>query len=173
LIKKALLFCEQKRKNLYESAGARPTAYIMDHSYGITYISRMSTTSFSQLGGLKAFIRNPGLILLTLRCGGAAGEDAAGNLYFERPGNTKTARKRRWVVYNGVPDPSAIGPEWHAWLHHLTDSPLPNSSPKPWQKPHQPNLTGTPASYRPDGHDYSGGKRAKASADYEAWTPEA
>ena len=40
-----------------------------------------------------------------------------------------------------------------------------------WQKPHVPNLTGTADSYRPAGHDYQGGKRAKATGDYEAWTP--
>ena len=29
----------------------------------------------------------------------------------------------------------------------------------------------TADSYRPAGHDYQGGKRAKATGDYEAWTP--
>ena len=81
-------------------------------------------------------------------------------------------RTRRWVIYAGAPDPSVIGPEWHAWLHRLTDAPLPDTGARPWQKPHIPNLTGTPASYRPAGHDYMGGTRAKSSADYEAWAPD-
>lgn len=128
--------------------------------------------SLSQLGGLRGFIRNPGLFLYTLRRGGHVGRDTLGNQYYERPGRTKTARTRRWVVYSGAPDASTIGPEWHSWLHHLTDKPLPDTGAKPWQRPHQPNLTGTPSSYRPAGHDYEGGKRARASADYEAWTPD-
>ncbi len=131
----------------------------------------MTTPSIAQLGGLRGLLRNPGLFLYTLS-GSFVGKDTIGNLYFERPGRTKTARNRRWVVYAGPPDASVIGPEWHAWLHHLTDAPLPDTGAKPWQLPHQPNLTGTPASYRPQGHDYLGGKRAPASADYEAWTPE-
>jgi NADH:ubiquinone oxidoreductase subunit len=76
------------------------------------------------------------------------------------------------VIYAGAPDASAIGPEWHAWLHYLTDAPLPDTGRKFWQKPHLPNLTGTPESYRPPGHDYEGGRRAHASADYESWTPD-
>ena len=41
-----------------------------------------------------------------------------------------------------------------------------------WQKPHQPNLTGTPYAYRPDGSLLSGGERPKVTGDYEAWSPE-
>jgi NADH:ubiquinone oxidoreductase subunit len=151
---------------------------MMDHGASISYTRGMNTSkadakvSMSQLGGLRGFIRNPGLFLYTLRRGGHVGRDALGNQYYERPGRTKTARTRRWVVYTGAPDASTIGPEWHSWLHHLTDKPLPDTGAKPWQRPHQPNLTGTPASYRPAGHDYEGGKRAPASADYESWTPD-
>jgi NADH:ubiquinone oxidoreductase subunit len=128
--------------------------------------------SISQLGGISGFLRNPGLFLFTLRRGFYVGQDALGNRYFERPGRQKGGRTMRWVVYAGAPEASTVGPEWHAWLHHLTDEPLPSDGRKPWQKPHQPNLTGTQASYRPAGHEYSGGKRAAAAADYEAWTPD-
>jgi NADH:ubiquinone oxidoreductase subunit len=133
---------------------------------------RNGKISFGQLGGLRGLMRNPGLFLFTLRRGGAVGRDALGNLYFERPGRPGLARTRRWVVYAGASDASTIGPEWHAWLHHLTDKPLPDTGHKPWQLPHQPNLTGTAASYRPAGHDYEGGRRARASADYESWMPD-
>ena len=117
-------------------------------------------------------MRNPGLFLFTLRRGAYVGQDVLGNKYFERPGRQKGGRTMRWVVYAGAPEASTVGPEWHAWLHHLTDEPLPSTGRKPWQKPHQPNLTGTPAGHRPAGHDYAGGKRARAAADYEAWTPD-
>ena len=83
--------------------------------------------SISQLGGICGFMRNPGLFLYTLRRGGYVGQDALGNKYFERPGRQKGGRTMRWVVYAGAPEASTVGPEWHAWLHHLTDEPLPST----------------------------------------------
>ena len=40
-----------------------------------------------------------------------------------------------------------------------------------WQKEHLPNQTGTKAAYRPQGSVLAGGRRAKATGDYEPWTP--
>ena len=132
-----------------------------------------SKPKLSELGGMKGLFRNPGLVLMTLRHGGSMGKDSFGNLYFQRPALAKGARPRRWVVYaNGATDASVIGPEWHAWLHHLTNDVLPETGRRPWQKPHQPNLTGTAEGYRPAGHDYEGGQRAAASGDYQSWTPD-
>ena len=112
-----------------------------------------------------------GTRLFTWFHGHSVGRDAVGNVYYQdrrpRPG----ARSRRWVVYAGPPEASTVPPEWHAWLHHTTDAPLPELGRRPWQTPHVPNLTGTPGGYRPAGHDYSGGRRAAATGDYEAWTP--
>lgn len=125
--------------------------------------------SKGQPGGLCGLIRNPGLYFLTLFRGKYVGRDGEGNQYYERPGRSGAARTRRWVLYAGAADASAVPPEWHAWLHHLTASPLPVTGAKPWQRPHRPNLTGTAASYRPAGHDYQGGKTAGA---YEAWAPD-
>jgi NADH:ubiquinone oxidoreductase subunit len=42
---------------------------------------------------------------------------------------------------------------------------------KAWQKPHQANLTGTAAAYRPPGDILSVGQRDKATGDYEPWQP--
>jgi hypothetical protein len=115
---------------------------------------------------------NIGTWLFTRLKGRAVGTDASGNIYYEaakpRPG---AAHNRRWVAYAGADDASAVPPEWHAWLHYTTDAPLPETGRKPWQKPHLANATGTPQGYRPPGHDYEGGVRARASADYEPWTP--
>jgi NADH:ubiquinone oxidoreductase subunit len=36
-----------------------------------------------------------------------------------------------------------------------------------------PNATGTPKAYRPQGALERGGRRAAATGDYEAWTPDA
>jgi NADH:ubiquinone oxidoreductase subunit len=115
---------------------------------------------------------NIGTWLFTRRRGRQVGSDAMGNRYFEEkrldPGRP---RVRRWVIYAGAPEASVVPPEWHAWLHYTTEAPLPETGRKPWQKPHEPNATGTPLSYRPPGHDYKGGHRARATGDYEAWTP--
>jgi NADH:ubiquinone oxidoreductase subunit len=148
----------------------------MDHAPRITYIRRMSTdqkVTLKQLGGLRGLLTRPGLVLFTLRRGAYVGSDALGNHFYQQRATLNGARPRRWAVYAGEgTDASVIGPEWHAWMHYLTDNPLPDTGRKPWQKPHQPNLTGTPESYRPAGHDYEGGNRARASADYESWSPD-
>jgi NADH:ubiquinone oxidoreductase subunit len=99
------------------------------------------------------------------------GQDGDGNIYYEAKRIRAGERRRRWVMYAGVPEASLVPPEWHAWLHYTTDAPLPELCRKTWQKPHLANPTGTPTSYRPPGHDYSGGQRATATGDYEAWTP--
>ena len=109
-------------------------------------------------------------LFITFR-GRPIGRDALGNQYFEERKPRPGQRARRWVIYGAVEDASAVPAEWHAWLHHLTDAPLPETARRPWQAPHRPNLTGTAAGYRPPGHDYEGGVRARATGDYEAWSP--
>lgn len=128
-------------------------------------------TTISRLGGWRGFVRNPGLFLHTWRAGHFVGSDADGNNFYESA--VKNRRPRRWVVYAGVAEASAIGPEWDGWLRYMVDAPLPLAARRAWQLPHQANLTGTAVGYRPAGHDYKGGRRAANSADYEAWTPDA
>ena len=100
------------------------------------------------------------------------GQDRFGNTYYEaRKTLPVYNRKRRYVVTAHGPDPTKVPAEWHAWLHHTTDAPLDEARRLPWQKEHQPNLTGTPGAWRPKGHDYSGGQRRVTGGDYEAWTP--
>ena len=104
------------------------------------------------------------------------GEDEFGNKYYEARTNKDSydGRKRRYVVYKGYAEASKIPPDWHGWMHYTFDEP-PTKSPLPrkaWEKPHQPNLTGTSAAYRPKGSIARGGQRAIASGDYQAWTPE-
>ncbi len=103
------------------------------------------------------------------------GVDSLGNKYFRAKPRKGYKRERRWVIYNGVPEASKVPPEWHGWLHHQTDV-VPQqvglSYRRPWQKAHVQNLTGTTQAYRPPGHVLEGGKRDKATGDYEAWKPE-
>ncbi len=113
-----------------------------------------------------------GTRLFTYLRGREVGRDSAGNRYFVERRPRRGAAARRWVIYRGEAEASAVPPEWHAWLHFTTDEKLPEAKRRPWQKPHLANLTGSAAGYRPPGHDYAGGVRAAATGDYEAWAPE-
>ena len=104
------------------------------------------------------------------------GTDEFGNRYYEARTNKNSydGRKRRWVLYNGYAEASKVSPDWHGWLHHTFEEP-PTTAPLPrrkWEKPHLPNLSGTPFAWRPKGSLARGGERAKATGDYQAWRPE-
>ena len=115
---------------------------------------------------------NIGTWIYTKLNGRMVGTDGAGNTYYiHRKAPAEGQRARRWVAFNGPDEASAVPPEWHAWLHYTVDEPLSEAGRKTWQKPHLANQTGTASSYRPAGHDYQGGHRAKATGDYESWTP--
>lgn len=111
--------------------------------------------------------------LFTWRSGVLVGTDKAGNKYYRSKKVQPGRRERRWVIYNGEPEATKVPPEWHGWLHHTVKEPLGEGSPfhKPWQKEHLPNPTGTLQAYRPPGHLFEGGERARATGDYEPWTP--
>lgn len=110
--------------------------------------------------------------------GERVGSDDNGNLYYRSRTGAKpgpNGRERRMVIYaGGVAEPSLIPPGWHAWMHYRTDTPPSEVaySPRPWQKPHQANLTGTPLAYRPDGSLLASGERPRVTGDYDAWSPE-
>ena len=75
----------------------------------------------------------------TWRKGELVGSDEAGNRYYRERGG-----QRRWVIYAGLAEASVIPPGWHAWMHYRSDEPPGSYQPRDWEKPHQPNLTGTP-----------------------------
>jgi len=122
-----------------------------------------------------------GTWLFTLWNGRLVGTDQFGNRYYRersprrlRPGGGVLSRERRWVIYKGAAEASAVPPEWNGWLHHTFDE-LPVDGGKSryaWQKPHVPNLTGTQLAYRPKGSVLRGGHRARTTGDYEPWQPE-
>jgi NADH:ubiquinone oxidoreductase subunit len=122
-----------------------------------------------------------GTRIMTWFRGELVGTDTFGNRYFRDKsrravtrGGGRTSRERRWVLYNGEVEASRVPPEWHAWLHHtVSEAPPDGGRPKyPWQREHVPNMTGTPAAYRPAGSLLRGGAREPATADYEAWRPD-
>jgi len=108
-----------------------------------------------------------GTRIFTSRKGVKVGEDSQGNIYYKEKDG-----RRRWVIYkNGPVEASRVPADWHGWLHHTIDTP-PTEKPfevKPWEKDHQPNLTGSAAAYVPP--SLHGGKRAATVAEYEAWRP--
>ncbi|MCZ6448416.1 MAG: NADH:ubiquinone oxidoreductase subunit NDUFA12 [Alphaproteobacteria bacterium] len=118
-----------------------------------------------------------GIRLLTWLRGELVGTDEYANRYYRDPVRRdpkNNGRERRWVLYDGEAEGSKVPEVWHAWLHHMTDE-LPDAGAlarRPWQKPHQANMTGTADAYRPPGSVLAGGKRARATGDYEPWTPD-
>jgi NADH:ubiquinone oxidoreductase subunit len=108
--------------------------------------------------------------------GEPVGQDEFGNRYYRTKGgkiDPTLNMERRWVIYGGEAEASAVPPAWHGWLHHTVDQPPSEEryQPRPWQKPHRPNLTGTPAAHRPTGSTLAQGRRPKATGDYKAWKP--
>ncbi len=109
-----------------------------------------------------------GTRLFTAKHGRLVGEDESGNKYY-----VNETGDRRWVIYAGETEASTVSPDWHGWLHHTFDE-IPSETPLPrqaWEKPHKPNLTGTPGAYHPPG-SLAAAQPRPARARYEAWTPE-
>jgi NADH:ubiquinone oxidoreductase subunit len=104
----------------------------------------------------------------TWRKGEHVGSDDLGNVYYrERRGH------RRWVIYANLAEASHVPARWHAWLHKIVDE-VPSATTgheHPWQKPHQPNMTGSQLAHRPPGSSLATGSRPTATGDYQAWTP--
>ena len=101
------------------------------------------------------------------------GCDEFGNTYFESKKSAANGKKRRFVIYNKIAEPSKIPPKWHLWIHYSSDK-IPTSSSSSeyfWQKIHLPNLTGTKNAYHPSGSLLKTGKRNQVSADYQSWQP--
>lgn len=125
------------------------------------------------IGSIFTWWHGPGLgtRLVGWRTGREVGRDAQGNIYYVA---SRGRRERRWVIYNGEPEASRVPPEWHLWLHKTVDT-TPDEAPltvRVWEKPWVPNLTGTPTAHRPSGSLAVTSARARATSDYEAWTPE-
>ncbi len=113
-----------------------------------------------------------GTRFFTWRKGTKVGEDELGNVYYKGP-KMPYGLERRWVIYNGPAEASAIPPGWHGWMHHRTDS-LPTDQDykaREWQKAHRANPTGSANAYHPQGSLSEAGERPRVTGDYDAWVP--
>ena len=108
-----------------------------------------------------------GTLLQTCFCGKTVGRDAFGNRYYQERKTPKGVRQKRWVIYAGEPEASKVPAEWHGWLHHSMDEPIPDSARKAWQKSHTQNMTGAPDAWMP-----SPDNRPNTTGKYQAWKPE-
>lgn len=115
-----------------------------------------------------------GTRLHTWLFGEKVGSDRFGNDYYRDRRRREGRRERRWVIYQGEPEGSAVPPEWQGWLTHTVEATPLEHPPvaRPWLKEHQPNLTGAAGAYRPPGALLEGGRRPPATDDYEPWLPE-
>jgi NADH:ubiquinone oxidoreductase subunit len=164
---------------------ARNTVMTGNWTIGSAGGIRNASFRTNRLGPMKLFLlkiftwwngQTFGTQLWTWRFGELVGEDEQGNRYFRTKGrkiDPSLGFERRWVVYNGYAEATRVPPSWHGWLHHTVDVAPTEEAYKPheWEKPHIPNMTGTPAAYRPSGSTLASGRRPAATGDYQPWTP--
>ena len=101
--------------------------------------------------------------IYTLLRGKLVGTDDAGNRYYvQSKGVGPLGVPRRWVIYRNLARrPRRCRRSGTAGCTTLVDTPPTdeNYAPRPWQKPHRMNMTGTPQAYRPSGSILATGKR--------------
>jgi len=99
------------------------------------------------------------------------GQDQFGHRYFIARNKKDTNKRKRYVIYKGIKEPSKIPPMWHGWLHYLTDNvPLgAKENNYEWQKKPLPNLTGTKNAYFPS--NTHGKTYVCVPGDYIPWKP--
>ena len=101
-----------------------------------------------------------GTRIKTIIFGKLVGTDIYGNKYYESKSG------KRWVIYSNEIDASKIPVEWYSWMHFTKNRIEKNHELKKyeWQKPHQPNLTGTETAYYPNKK-----KQDAINKKYKSW----
>ncbi|XP_043718383.1 probable NADH dehydrogenase [ubiquinone] 1 alpha subcomplex subunit 12 isoform X2 [Telopea speciosissima] len=107
--------------------------------------------------------------------GTLVGVDKFGNKYYEKLKNTQYGR-HRWVEYGdkGRYNASQVPPEWHGWLHFITDrtgDELLMLKPKRYGIDHKQNFSGEGDEfiYHSKGHTLNPGQRDWTR--YQPWQP--
>ena len=99
-----------------------------------------------------------GTKIQTIFFGKFVGKDSFGNKYYQSKSG------KRWVIYKDEIDASKIPNEWYSWIHFINNK-IENShnlKKYDWQKPHQPNQTGTANSYHPKKNNHEFDKKYKS-----------
>ena len=100
--------------------------------------------------------------IYTLFTGKFIGKDEFGNKYYS------SSKGKRWIIYKNKVESSKIPPEWHLWIHFLTnEKPSDNLTKFKWQRKYEENLTGTKKAHKPEGSLISDSK--KNMKKYETW----
>ena len=101
-----------------------------------------------------------GTKIKTIFFGKFIGKDSFENKYYE------SKKGERWIIYSGEIDASKIPVEWYSWIHHMPNRIEKNQNFEKynWQKPHQPNLTGTNKAYHPNKN-----KQNAIKKKYKSW----
>jgi NADH:ubiquinone oxidoreductase subunit len=178
-------FCDGAAETIVDGRGTSSAVLWSAASWTLEHTAGMNQRTLKSRSRMKTFLlrfftwwngQTFGTQLWTWRFGALVGQDEFGNRYYRAKGgkiDPTLLMERRWVIYNGVAEASSVPPSWHSWLHHTVDVPPTDEKyqPRPWQKPHRPNLTGTPGAHRPTGSTLAQGRRPKATGDYKAWNP--
>ena len=100
-----------------------------------------------------------GTRIKTILFGKFIGKDHLGNKYYE-----DKKKQKRWVIYSDEIDASKIPVEWYSWMHFTANKIEKTHDLKKydWQKPHQPNLTGTDSAYYPNKNKNTNVKKYKS-----------
>ena len=134
----------------------------MDNKYTKNETKKNSVISFIKQIFTWWHRQTVGTFIYTLFAGKFVGKDEFGNKYYSN------SKKKRWVIYTNKVESTKIPPEWHLWIHFLTnDKPSGNLTKFKWQKMHEENLTGTAKSHKPDGSLTFDSK--KIMRKYETW----
>ena len=103
-----------------------------------------------------------GTFIYTLINGKYVGKDEFENKYYTN------SEGKRWVIYKNLIESSKIPPEWHLWIHYMSQNkPSENTNKYSWQKKYEENLTGTSNTYRPEGSLVNNSK--KNTKKYDTW----
>ena len=101
-----------------------------------------------------------GTRIKTILFGKLIGSDEYGNKYYQNK------KGKRWVIYANEIDASKIPVEWYSWIHFMPNKieNIHKLEKHDWQKPHQPNLTGTDSAYYPNKNNKDATKKK-----YKSW----
>ena len=101
-----------------------------------------------------------GTRIKTILFGKLIGSDEYGNKYYQ------SKRGKRWVIYANEIDASKIPVEWYSWIHFMPNKieNIHKLEKHDWQKPHQPNLTGTDSAYYPNKNNKNASEKK-----YKSW----